>query len=96
MIKRNRSKQVIVRHVKVLSVYYSGVVQVGDVLGPVYGFAYGEATAGPRGAGSFGTEEIQSAVNSRLHFANQTDENVHDTNIYGEGVVMFRPRILEV
>jgi len=91
MFKRRRVKQVLVREMHILNVSFSAVIQIGDVEGRVDPADYAETYGGYRGASSFITEEIQPAVNLRLHYANQTDEDLSDLNLYGEGVETFRP-----
>ncbi|MCX7570039.1 hypothetical protein OS242_08680 [Tumebacillus sp. DT12] len=93
MIKRDRQRQVIVGHMTVLNISFSSVLQVGDapVIEP---FDYAEAYSGYRGAASFVTEETQKPVNTRLHYANQVDEDVRDSNTLGEEYLeAFEPNI---
>jgi len=91
MFKRDRPKQIHVHTMHVLSITSSGVVQLGDVFGRVEPFEYGEAYAGYRGAASFLTTDQPAPVNTRLHFANQLDEDVLDLDILDEAIVVFTP-----
>ena len=91
MIRRDRSKQVIVENVIIETIYFSAVVQVGDVYGTSHPFTYQEAYGGYRGAPSFVTAETPERVDTRLHFANQLDEDVLDYGIIGEDVITYLP-----
>lgn len=93
MIARDRKKQVYVQNVQVLTVFFSSVLQVGDVSGDCYPFTYAEAYAGYRGEPSFKTEEVAKPTKTRLHFANQIDEDPYNTNIIGEKILTYPPNI---
>lgn len=93
MIRRDRPKQVYVQNTLVLDVSVSAVLQVGDVFGPVDPFSYGEAYGAYRGAPSFVTEAELEPVNTRLHYANQVDEDYRDSNIVGEQLEVFSPNV---
>jgi hypothetical protein len=92
MFKRNRAKQTVIQDMRVLSVVLSGVVQIGDVYQGVDPFSYTEAYSGYRGAPSFATlKRIEEPVNTRLHYANQLDEDVRDYNLFGKKLEVFLP-----
>lgn len=91
MIRRDRAKQVMIEHVVIETVFFSAVVEIGDVYGICDPFSYTEAYGGYRGAPSFITAEVTEPVDTRLHFANQLDEDVLDYDIRGEDVYTFRP-----
>jgi hypothetical protein len=93
MIRRDRKKQVIIGDVNILTVYFSAVVQVGDVYADCWPFSYGEAYGGYRGAPSFATEDVPPPQDTRLHFANQLDEDVRNSDIIGDNIEVFRPNI---
>lgn len=93
MIKRDRSKQIMINNIKVGSLIFSAVLQVGDVYEDCHPFSVGDAYGGYRGAPSFETEEELKPINTRLHYANQLDEDVTDYNIFGEKFETFRPNI---
>ena len=93
MIKRDRSKQVLVQSAHFQSFLFSGVLQVGDVFGDCYPFSYSEAYGGYRGAPSFATQEVATPQSTRLHFANQVDEDMNDITVTGEQVQTFIPNI---
>jgi hypothetical protein len=93
MITRNRRKQVIIPNVKIRTIFFSGIVQVGDVYGDCHPTVYSEVYTTVRGAPSFITAERLESQNTRLHFVNQIDEDVLDYNIFGERILTFRPNI---
>ncbi|HEU4964362.1 MAG TPA: hypothetical protein VFV52_11010 [Bacilli bacterium] len=93
MILRDRPKHVIIDQTLVLSITFSGIVQVGDVFGEVSPFSYGESYGGYRGAPSFVTKEVAERIDTRLHYANQLDEDVRDANILGRAHEVLRPNI---
>ncbi|KEO82891.1 hypothetical protein [Tumebacillus flagellatus] len=93
MFPRNKSRQTVVGGVKVIFLANSAVLQVGDVYGCVDPFSYSEAYGGYRGAPSFITKETAEPVNTRLHFANQADEDTTDFNFFGEGQEAIIPNV---
>jgi hypothetical protein len=93
VFRRNKSRQLFVHQVKVLTVSNSSVIQVGDVFGCVDPFTYSEAYGGYRGAPSFATKETAEPINSKLHIANQVDEDTTDYNFLGEGQEANIPNI---
>ncbi|PWK05039.1 hypothetical protein [Tumebacillus permanentifrigoris] len=93
MIRRNESRQLFIHSCKILSCSNSSVIQVGDVFGCVDPFSYEEAYGGYRGAPSFVTKETAEPINTRLHYANQTDEDTTDYNFLGEGQESIIPNI---
>lgn len=93
MIKKNRTRQTIVGLISVVDIGPSGIVQVGDVRDEVDLFSYGEVYAGYRGAASFAEEAILEPVNTRLHYQNQSDEDVSNDNIWGPFQEVLRPNI---
>ncbi|MCX7570036.1 hypothetical protein OS242_08665 [Tumebacillus sp. DT12] len=93
MIARDRKKQVYVQNVQALTVFFSSVLQVGDVYGDCHPFTYAEAYSGYRGEPSFKTEEVAPPNKTRLNFDNQLDEDPINFNIIGEKVVTYTPNI---
>jgi hypothetical protein len=93
MINRSRSRQVVVGQIHVNLIGFSGVLQVGDVFDEVSPFSYGEAYGGYRGAASFVTGAVLEPSNTRLHYANQFDEDVRDSNQWGDFQEVPRPNI---
>ncbi|ARU61625.1 hypothetical protein CBW65_11830 [Tumebacillus avium] len=92
MFKRTRAKQTIVQEMIVLAVGNSGVVQIGDVWQGVDPFDYSEAYSGYRGAPSFASKgRFEEPIDTRVHFANQVDEEVRDANMWGGTLEAFRP-----
>ncbi|TCP55669.1 hypothetical protein EV586_103323 [Tumebacillus sp. BK434] len=92
MFTRTRAKQTIVQEMLVLAVANSGVVQIGDVWQGIDPFSYGEAYAGYRGAPGFLEQgRFEEPIDTRLHFADQVDEEVRDSNMWGGIQETFRP-----
>lgn len=93
MFRRNKSRQIVIRECKIIFLANSSVVQVGDVYGCVDPFTYEEAYGGYRGAPSFATLETAEPISTKLHFANQLDEDTTDFNFFGEGQETILPNI---
>jgi hypothetical protein len=94
MYRRDRSKTIHVNNIKLENITFSAVVQIGDVYEDCVPFSIGDAYGGYRGAPSFVSNAVQEKpIDTRLHYANQLDEDVTDYNIFGEKMEMFRPNI---
>jgi hypothetical protein len=93
MFKRDRVRQSVVKYMHISDISTTGILQIGDVYDSVNPFSYAEAYAGYRGAPSFNTHEVLPRMDTRLHYANQVDEDVRDYNIYGEQPETFRPNV---
>lgn len=94
MFRRDRSKTIHVNNIKIESIIFSAVVQIGDVHEDCVPFSIGDAYGGYRGAPSFATDAVlEKPFDTRLHYANQLDEDVTDYNIFGEKFETFRPNI---
>lgn len=82
-IYRNRRKVTHIQAVKVNLILTSGVLQVGDVR-LVSPFSRSYSSGGPRGAASFTTQARHIHTATRLHFADQKDDQTRDFNIIGD------------